>query len=100
MGLVGHVVGGAVFGLTARFYQLGILRRPMMSNPTGHAACVGFFAGAGYFWWKATVYMQGVLSEKERELRLRREFKQALGEKLLADAVDPGTAAASPQASS
>ncbi|KAF7336727.1 hypothetical protein MVEN_02107700 [Mycena venus] len=55
MGLMGHVIGGAVFGLTARFWQLGILRKPMMSNPAGHAACTVAFAGAGYWWWQATV---------------------------------------------
>ncbi|KAF8206276.1 hypothetical protein K438DRAFT_1816930 [Mycena galopus ATCC 62051] len=72
MGLIGHVVGGAVFGLTARFWQLGILRRPMMENPAGHAACTVAFAGAGYYWWQATVYMKGVLAEKEAALRLKR----------------------------
>ncbi|KAJ7261833.1 hypothetical protein B0H12DRAFT_1013287 [Mycena haematopus] len=72
MPLLGHVVGGAAFGLTARFWQLAILRKPMMSNPAGHVACTVAFAGAGYYWWQATVYMQGVLAKKEAELRSRR----------------------------
>ncbi|KAJ7067064.1 hypothetical protein C8F01DRAFT_1247466 [Mycena amicta] len=88
MGLVGHVIGGAVFGLTARFYQLGILRRPMLSNPAGHVACMGVFAGAGYYWWKATVHMQGLLEEKEAQLRLRRQLKQAAGEIILEQALE------------
>ncbi|KAF7312438.1 hypothetical protein MIND_00257300 [Mycena indigotica] len=87
MGLVGHVVGGAVFGLTARFYQLGILRRPMLSNPAGHVACMGVFAGAGYFWWQATLHMRGLLAEKEAQLRLRREIQQKTGEVILEQAL-------------
>ncbi|KAJ7455328.1 hypothetical protein B0H11DRAFT_2244611 [Mycena galericulata] len=83
MALLGHVVGGAIFGLSARFWQLGILKRPMMSNPTGHVACMAFFGGAGYWWWNATVYMQGVLAEKEAELRARRQVRQARDEALL-----------------
>ncbi|KAF7374779.1 hypothetical protein MSAN_00363400 [Mycena sanguinolenta] len=72
MPLLGHVLGGAVFGLTARFWQLAILRKPMMSNPAGHAASTVAFAGAGYYWWQATVYMKGVLAKKEAELREKR----------------------------
>ncbi|KAJ7158623.1 hypothetical protein C8R46DRAFT_1224566 [Mycena filopes] len=83
MGLLGHVVGGAAFGLGARFWQLGILRRPMMDYPIGHAACATAFGGAGYFWWKATVYMQGVLAEKEDELRTRRKYKQEMAQRIL-----------------
>ncbi|KAK7033238.1 hypothetical protein R3P38DRAFT_2921551 [Favolaschia claudopus] len=78
MGLLGHVVGGAVFGLTARFWQLGILRQPMTQNPAGHVACTVAFAGAGYYWWQATVYMKGVLAEKETELRRRRQALDAI----------------------
>ncbi|KAJ7678940.1 hypothetical protein DFH06DRAFT_1165274 [Mycena polygramma] len=83
MGLFGHVVGGAVFGLTARFWQLGILRKPMLTNPTGHAVCTVAFAGAGYYWWRATEYMQGVLAEKEHELRIKRQSRQMQGEAVL-----------------
>ncbi|KAJ7030373.1 hypothetical protein C8F04DRAFT_1113426 [Mycena alexandri] len=83
MGLLGHVVGGAFFGLGARFWQLGILRRPMMENPVGHVACVTAFGGAGYYWWKATVYMQDVLAEKEAELRLKRKAIQDRDQKVL-----------------
>nr|GAT50758.1 predicted protein [Mycena chlorophos] len=72
MGLLGHVIGGAVFGLTARFWQLGILKRPMLSNPAGHVACTVGFAGVGYYWWKATVHMEGLLEQKEEQLRQRR----------------------------
>ncbi|KAJ7126864.1 hypothetical protein C8R44DRAFT_873986 [Mycena epipterygia] len=83
MALLGHVVGGAAFGLTARFWQLGILRRPMMSNPYGHVVCMGVFGYTGYWWWRATEYMQGVLTEKEAELRVRRQMIQAKNEALL-----------------
>ncbi|KAJ6531927.1 hypothetical protein B0H19DRAFT_1273107 [Mycena capillaripes] len=88
MGLLGHVVGGAVFGLTARFWQLGILRKPMMSNPAGHAACTVAFAGAGYYWWRATEYMQGVLTVKEAELRYKRQVLQERGEEILESALE------------
>ncbi|KAJ6576629.1 hypothetical protein DFH09DRAFT_1311290 [Mycena vulgaris] len=87
MPLLGHVVGGAIFGLTARFWQLGILRRPMLDNPTGHLASMGFFGGAGYWWWQATVYMQGVLADKEEELRTRRKEIQQRNEQLLETSV-------------
>ncbi|KAJ7761906.1 hypothetical protein DFH07DRAFT_956934 [Mycena maculata] len=83
MPLLGHIIGGATFGLAARFWQLGILKRPMMDNPSGHVACMAFFGGAGYYWWQATVYMNGVLVEKEAELRVRRQLRQAASEKLL-----------------
>ncbi|KAF7316753.1 hypothetical protein HMN09_00408400 [Mycena chlorophos] len=92
MGLLGHVIGGAVFGLTARFWQLGILKRPMLSNPAGHVACTVGFAGVGYYWWKATVHMEGLLEQKEEQLRQRRAaqriVQEALLEKMLADKAD------------
>ncbi|KAJ7650135.1 hypothetical protein FB45DRAFT_1050213 [Roridomyces roridus] len=88
MALLGHVVGGVVFGLTSRFYQLGILKRPMMQNPAGHVACMVAGAGAGYWWWQATVYMKGVLAEKEDELRLRRQLRQAHSEEQLQAALE------------
>ncbi|KAJ7475968.1 hypothetical protein FB451DRAFT_263907 [Mycena latifolia] len=83
MPLLGHVVGGAVFGLAARFWQLGIQRRPMMTNLYGHAACMGFFGFTGYWWWEATVYMKAVLEDKENELRARRKVIQQRSELLL-----------------
>ncbi|KAJ7707579.1 hypothetical protein B0H17DRAFT_917766 [Mycena rosella] len=93
MPLLGHVVGGAVFGLAARFWQLGIQRRPMMNNPAGHLACMSFFGLTGYWWWNATVYMTGVLEEKEAQLRARRRAIQMGNEMLLAKATEPDTPA-------
>lgn len=48
-------------------------------------------AGAGYWWWSATVYMKGVLAEKEDELRLRRKLRQAQSEAQLQAALDSPT---------
>ncbi|KAJ7928908.1 hypothetical protein B0H13DRAFT_1966778 [Mycena leptocephala] len=88
MGLLGHIVGGATFGLAARFWQLGILKKPMMDNPSGHVACTVFFGGVGYYWWQATVYMKGVLAEKEAELRLKRQLRQAATDQMLESALN------------
>ncbi|CAK5268461.1 unnamed protein product [Mycena citricolor] len=78
MGVVGHVIGGAAFGLAARFWQLGILKKPMLSNPVGHLASTVFFAGTGYYWWQGTVYMKGVLEEQEHKMRLRRDAQMLI----------------------
>ncbi|KAJ7104030.1 hypothetical protein B0H15DRAFT_942061 [Mycena belliarum] len=94
MPLLGHVVGGAIFGLAARFWQLGIQRRPMTSNLYGHAACVGVFGVAGAWWWNATVYMQRVLEDKEGELRARRKMLQRRGELMLTESEAVDTPAA------
>lgn len=45
------------------------------------------FAGAGYYWWQATVYMQSVLAEKEAELRIKRALIQKRDEVLLEHAI-------------
>ncbi|KAJ7170834.1 hypothetical protein C8R43DRAFT_1120564 [Mycena crocata] len=87
MALLGHVIGGAVFGLTARFWQLGILKRPMTSNLYGHLALVGAGGAGGWWWWNATVYMKGVLAEKEDQLRVRRKLQQRQAEVLLEGAL-------------
>lgn len=44
---------------------------------------MGVFGYTGYWWWRATEYMQGVLAEKEAELRVRRQMIQAKNEALL-----------------
>jgi hypothetical protein len=53
---------------------------------------MAFFGAGGYWWWKATVYMQSVLADKEAEMRARRAMLQAVSDERLRTSMDPDRA--------
>ncbi|KAI8086174.1 uncharacterized protein BX664DRAFT_335092 [Halteromyces radiatus] len=49
MSVLTSVSGFAAFGVLVRTYALGLQKRPLFSNPAGHALAATVFGGVGYF---------------------------------------------------
>ncbi|KAI7862300.1 hypothetical protein BDF14DRAFT_1736567 [Spinellus fusiger] len=68
MTLLTSVSGFAAFGLLVRTYALGIQKRPLSSDPTGHAVVATLFGAFGYY----------VYNVEERQLALIAGKKELL----------------------
>jgi len=75
MSLLSTVLGFSIFGLTARFGQLGIQKRNLFENMGGHAAAMAIFGTAGYFFHQWDERAAVLLAEKRREIAERRLHK-------------------------
>jgi len=47
--MLSTILGFSAFGFAARVGQLAIQKRPLFSNPAGHALAAGLFGVAGYY---------------------------------------------------
>ncbi|WFD33695.1 hypothetical protein MCUN1_000508 [Malassezia cuniculi] len=65
-------VGYAGFGLLARFYALGIQKRPLMDKPAGHIAFMGAFGLIGYWFHGIKQKQEQLLEQKTKQLAERR----------------------------
>ncbi|KIP07637.1 hypothetical protein PHLGIDRAFT_127517 [Phlebiopsis gigantea 11061_1 CR5-6] len=83
MTLLTSVVGFSIFGLAARFGQLGIQKRNLFDNLGGHAISMGAFGFAGYWAYKWDIRAGELLAEKRAEIAARRGVKP---DELLAEA--------------
>ncbi|RCH93386.1 hypothetical protein CU097_013407 [Rhizopus azygosporus] len=77
MSLISSVSGFAAFGVLVRTYALGLQKRPIFSNPSGHAIAAGVFGSVGYFMY----YLQerqtaAIASKKEIMLQNRKRAEE------------------------
>ncbi|KAF9468013.1 hypothetical protein BDZ94DRAFT_1209661 [Collybia nuda] len=79
MSLFANVVGFSLFGLAARFGQLGIQRRNLFDNFGAHLISMGAFGYAGYWAYKWDIRAAELLAEKRAQITERRqkEIKKA-----------------------
>jgi len=80
MGVLSNVIGFSLFGLAARFGQLGIQRRNPFENLGGHVVSMGVFGTAGYFAYKWDVRAGELLAQKRAEIAERRQQSGAAAE--------------------
>ncbi|TFK18121.1 hypothetical protein FA15DRAFT_561410, partial [Coprinopsis marcescibilis] len=72
MSLLANIVGFATFGLAARFGQLAIQQRNLMSNPGAHIIAMGAFGYAGYWAHKWDVRAAEIITDSRIEIEERR----------------------------
>ncbi|TFK75184.1 hypothetical protein BDN72DRAFT_751418, partial [Pluteus cervinus] len=73
MSLLANVLGFSLFGLAARFGQLGIQKRNLMDNPGAHAISMLVFGYAGYWAYKWDIRAGELLEAKHAEITERRK---------------------------
>ncbi|KAI8969188.1 hypothetical protein BDF20DRAFT_150019 [Mycotypha africana] len=72
MTLLTSVSGFAAFGVLVRTYALGLQKRPLFSNPSGHLLAAGVFGGVGYFFYNLQERQAAQIAEKKEILLKRR----------------------------
>jgi len=77
------IIGFSLWGLASRFGQLGIQKRNLFSNPSGHLIAMGVFGYAGYWAHVWDVRAAEILEEKQAHIKEQRQRKL---EKLAAEA--------------
>ncbi|TFL03808.1 hypothetical protein BDV98DRAFT_602326 [Pterulicium gracile] len=75
--LAANVAGFGLFGLAARFGQLGIQKRPLLSNPVGHAISVGVFGFVGYWAYQWDQRAADLIADKREQIAERRKAQLA-----------------------
>ncbi|KIY69082.1 hypothetical protein CYLTODRAFT_421008 [Cylindrobasidium torrendii FP15055 ss-10] len=84
--LVANVLGYGAFGFAARCLQLGIMKRPLFSGPSGHVISTGVWAAFGYYAYHLEIKMEDVIWEKRKEIAERRAVRQEAIQALSAEA--------------
>ncbi|CAO3648131.1 hypothetical protein BJ944DRAFT_158424 [Cunninghamella echinulata] len=70
MSILTSVSGFAAFGVLVRTYALGLQKKPLFSNPSGHAIAAGVFGAVGYYVHNLQE-RQNSLMEQKKELLLK-----------------------------
>ncbi|KAL0074571.1 hypothetical protein J3Q64DRAFT_1732226 [Phycomyces blakesleeanus] len=70
MSLLTSVSGFAAFGVLVRTYALGLQKRPLFANPSGHAIAAGAFGAFGYFAYNLQEKQLAIMAGK-KELLLK-----------------------------
>ncbi|TFK40167.1 hypothetical protein BDQ12DRAFT_601911 [Crucibulum laeve] len=73
MSLLANVLGFSLFGLAARFGQLGIQKRNLFTNPGGHLLAMGVFGYGGYWAYKWDIRAAELLAAKRAQITERRQ---------------------------
>ncbi|KAI0078748.1 hypothetical protein K474DRAFT_801583 [Panus rudis PR-1116 ss-1] len=73
MSMLANIVGFSLFGLLARFGQLGIQKRNLFDNPGAHAISMGVWGFAGYWAWRWDQRSAELLAAKREEIAERRQ---------------------------
>ncbi|KAL5526462.1 hypothetical protein ACEPAF_8185 [Sanghuangporus sanghuang] len=73
MALLSNILGFSALGLAARFGQLGIQKRNLFDNLSGHAIAMGVFGYGGYWAYKWDLRAAELLSQKRAEIEARRQ---------------------------
>ncbi|KIY44143.1 hypothetical protein FISHEDRAFT_52377 [Fistulina hepatica ATCC 64428] len=68
-----NIIGGALFGLGVRFFQLALQKRNLFSNFPGHILSMTFWGAAGYGVYNWEVRSAELLAEKRAEIAGRRQ---------------------------
>ncbi|THV07322.1 hypothetical protein K435DRAFT_772668 [Dendrothele bispora CBS 962.96] len=86
MSMLANILGFSLWGLAVRFGQLGIQRRPLFENMTGHAIAMGVFGYGGYWAWRWDQKSVQLIEQKKVEISERRKERvarmEAVAEKL------------------
>ncbi|CAL1716652.1 unnamed protein product [Somion occarium] len=73
MSMLTNIVGFSLFGLLARFGQLGIQKRNLFDNMGGHAISMAVFGYAGYWAYRWDIRAAELLADKRAEIAARRQ---------------------------
>ncbi|KAF7424163.1 hypothetical protein PC9H_009466 [Pleurotus ostreatus] len=73
MSLLSNIVGFSLFGLAARFGQLGIQKRNLFDNPGAHLIAMGVFGYGGYWAYQWDQRAAVLIAEKRAEIQERRK---------------------------
>ncbi|KAF5391488.1 hypothetical protein D9757_002431 [Collybiopsis confluens] len=77
MTLFANVLGFSLFGLAARFGQLGIQKRNLFDNLGGHAFAMGVFGYGGYLAWRWDQTSAELIAKKRAEIAQSRKERLA-----------------------
>ncbi|KAF7797315.1 hypothetical protein EIP86_008510 [Pleurotus ostreatoroseus] len=77
MSMLSNIIGFSLFGLAARFGQLGIQKRNLFDNLGGHAIAMGVFGYGGYWAYRWDQRAAELIAAKRAEIEARREQKEA-----------------------
>ncbi|KAH6913179.1 hypothetical protein BKA70DRAFT_1262109 [Coprinopsis sp. MPI-PUGE-AT-0042] len=80
MSVLANILGFAGVGLAARFGQLAIQKRNLMSNPGGHAIAMGVFGVVGYYAHQWDLRAAEIIAESKRDIEERRRKELAKAE--------------------
>jgi len=69
----GTIIGFSLWGLASRVGQLGIQKRPLMSNPKMHVLAMGIFGYLGYWAHIWDERAQVLIAEKQQEIKERQQ---------------------------
>ncbi|KAJ3479526.1 hypothetical protein NLI96_g8993 [Meripilus lineatus] len=73
MSLLSNIVGFSLFGLAARFGQLGIQKRNLFENPGAHLISMGVFGYVGYWAYQWDQRAAVLIAQKRAEIAARRQ---------------------------
>jgi len=66
-----HVLGGAAFGLGVRMWQLGIMKKPLSTNPVAHGLSMLGWGFVGYWVWRWDLRSRELITEKKTQIIAR-----------------------------
>ncbi|KAJ3565058.1 hypothetical protein NP233_g7888 [Leucocoprinus birnbaumii] len=75
MPMLSNILGFSLFGLAARFGQLGIQKRNLFDNPGGHLIAMGVFGYAGYWAHRWDIRSGELIAAKRAEILERRQAR-------------------------
>jgi len=73
-----HIIGGATFGLGVRMWQLGILKKPLTTNPIAHGLSMLGWGAVGYCVWRWDVRSRELIAEKKATILARQGVVKGL----------------------
>ncbi|KAJ4477300.1 hypothetical protein J3R30DRAFT_3291006 [Lentinula aciculospora] len=82
MSMLANILGFSLFGLAARFGQLGIQKRNLFENLGGHALAMGVFGYGGYMAYKWDQTASVLIAKKKDEIAESRKLRLAKVEAL------------------
>ncbi|KIK62953.1 hypothetical protein GYMLUDRAFT_163482 [Collybiopsis luxurians FD-317 M1] len=77
MPMLANILGFSLFGLAARFGQLGIQKRNLFENLGGHALAMGVFGYGGYWAWRWDQASAELIAKKKAEIAASRKERLA-----------------------
>ncbi|KAG1441976.1 hypothetical protein G6F56_011256 [Rhizopus delemar] len=78
MSLISSVSGFAAFGVLVRTYALGLQKRPIFSNPSGHAIAAAAFGSFGYFVFNLQERQSAAIAAKKEVMVQNRKRAEEL----------------------
>ncbi|GAW09170.1 hypothetical protein F5879DRAFT_804336 [Lentinula edodes] len=82
MSMLANILGFSLFGLAARFGQLGIQKRNLFENLGGHALAMGVFGYGGYMAYRWDQTAAFLIEKKKAEIAESRKSRLAKAEAL------------------